>query len=132
MPFFSIPLGIILFKVTTATSFLILAYYFAEFYAVEVSVSWFILVAFTVGILAMATPPIPGGATIAYTILFTQFGIPIEALALTITCDVFLDFISTGFDQFMLPYALSNFTSRLNLLDKDVLRAPKKKIAKSE
>ncbi|MCQ2409766.1 MAG: dicarboxylate/amino acid:cation symporter [Clostridia bacterium] len=128
---FSIPLGMILFKVTTAISYLCLAYYFAEFYGIEVSISWFILVAFTVGILAMATPPIPGGAAIAYTILYTQFGIPIEAIALTLACDVFLDFISTGFDQFALPYALVNMTSRLNLVDKNKLKEKKERITKN-
>lgn len=122
---FGVPLGMVFFKVNTALSYLILTYFFAEQYAVEVSAAWFILVAFTVCVLSMATPPIPGGAAISYTILFAQFGIPVEALALTLTCDVFLDFICTGFDQFFIPFALVNRTKKLNLLDMDILKKHK-------
>ncbi|MBQ0099604.1 MAG: cation:dicarboxylase symporter family transporter, partial [Firmicutes bacterium] len=128
---FSIPLGMVLFKITTAISYILLAYFYAEFFEITVTLDWFVLVIVISGVLAMATPPIPGGATISYTILFTQFlssggsEIISLALAMTVTIDVFLDFITTGFDQFLLPFALLNPASKIDLLDKNVLRSKK-------
>ena len=37
------------------------------------------------GLLSLAMPPIPGGALTCFTVMNAQLGIPVEALALTIT-----------------------------------------------
>lgn len=83
---------------------------------------------FSAGILAIATPPIPGGAITAYTVLFSQLGIPAEAIAVALACDTILDFICTGGDQFMIPFAILNQANRLGLVNKDILK--RKKISK--
>ncbi len=136
---FSIPLGMVLFKVATALGYLTLAFYFSESYQIDFSIMTFVTIIITSVILSMATPPIPGGATVAYTILLTQLFVGLansdvllnEALAITIACDVFIDFIATGFDQFILPYALINQAKKLDLIDLNLLKGKKTKIKKS-
>lgn len=117
---FGLPLGMVTFKPTTAVSFLVLAMFLAEMYGVGVSASWFIVMIICVWILAIATPPIPGGALTAYTVLLAQLGIPAEALAIALACDAVFDFIVTGFDQYMLPMALLNKANYFNMANPNV------------
>ena len=62
----------------------------------------------------------------AYTILFTQIGIPAQALTVALTCDILLDAITTGFDEFMLPMALLNQSTKLGMTDHEILKRKKK------
>lgn len=119
---FGIPLGIVTFKPTTALSFTVISMYFAESYGIKVSLSWFVIMMFAVGILALATPPIPGGAMTAYTVLFALIGVPAEALAVALTCDTIFDFICTGFDQFLMQYELLNQAGKLGMVDEKILK----------
>lgn len=119
---FGIPLGMVTFKPTTALNYLAVTLFFAESYGVEVSAAWLVVMILTVTVLALATPPIPGGALTAYTVLFAQLGIPVEALAVALACDTIFDFVDTGFDQFLLPFALLNQASRLGMVDREVLK----------
>ena len=119
---FGIPLGMVMFKPSTAISYFLYAVFFAEYYGLECSISWIVIAFFISGILSVATPPIPGGALTAYTIIFLQLGIPAEALAITLAIDAVVDFITTGFDQFLLPFSLINRASGIGRLDLDILR----------
>lgn len=118
---FGVPLGMVVFKPTTAVSYVTIALFFAEAYHVSVSPAWIILLIFCCIALALATPPIPGGAMTAYTVLFLQLGIPAEALAIALACDTFVDFVTTGGDQFLLPLPLLTEAGKLGMLDRDVL-----------
>ncbi|MBQ0083609.1 MAG: dicarboxylate/amino acid:cation symporter [Clostridiales bacterium] len=122
MSSFGIPLGMVTFKPATAICYVIICLFFAEYYSIPVSPSWFIVLLFSAGILAVATPPIPGGSLTAYTVMFTQLGIPAEALAIAIAVDALFDFIDTGIDQLTLPFALLTAANRLGLVDKKTLR----------
>lgn len=120
---FGIPLGMVTFKPTTALGFTAATLFFAEIYNVEVSLTWVLVLMFTAGILAVATPPIPGGALTAYTVLFTQLGIPVEALAIALACDTLFDAIETGVDQFLLPLALIRPADKLGMLNRDIMES---------
>ena len=120
---FGVPLGIVAFKPTTALDYVITSLFFAELYGVSVSAAWVIVLIFTAVILSVATPPIPGGAMTAFTVLFLQLGIPTEALAMALACDALFDFVCTGFDQYTLPLALLNQARKLGMVDGDVLRS---------
>ncbi len=121
MASFGIPLGMVTFKVSTSINYLTLSLFFAEIYQIEVSPSWIFTLFFITGILAIATPPIPGGAMTAYTVLFSGLEIPTEALAVALACDTIFDFLSTGLDQFLLPLPLLNQSMRLGLVDRKKL-----------
>lgn len=118
---FGIPFGMIAFKPSTALNYMVAAMFFANMYKVEISASWIVMMILSVGILALATPPIPGGSMTAYTVLFTQLGIPPQAIALVLACDALFDFIGTGFDQFLLPMALLNQSNKMGLVKREIL-----------
>lgn len=122
---FGIPLGIVAFKPATAINYVAAALFFASFYKVEITVTWVVMLMFFVGILAIATPPIPGGAMTAYTVLFTQLGIPAQAVALALACDALFDFIATGFDQFTLPLVMLPQADKLGMVDRKILKNKK-------
>ena len=80
---------------------------------------------FIAAIVAIAMPPIPGGGAVAYTVLFAQIGIPAEALSVALAIDILTDFLITAFDMFVLPLTLINVSSRLSMIDREILRARK-------
>jgi len=119
---FGVPLGIVMFPPATAMYFIIICIYAAEIYQVECSVVWFILAIFSAVVLAIAAPPIPGGTLTCYTIMFTQLGLPTEALVVALALDVLCDFVATGMNMFCLQMELVIQSKRMGLLDESVLR----------
>ena len=119
---FGVPLGMVMHKPVAAIYNLLLVFYFAAKYGVSCSVTWIIIAALISAILAIATPPIPGGGAAAYTILFAQLGIPAEALAVALTIDILTDFLVTAFEMFVLPYTLINVASGIAMIDSEMLR----------
>ncbi|MBO4331168.1 MAG: cation:dicarboxylase symporter family transporter, partial [Oscillospiraceae bacterium] len=120
---FGVPLGMVMHKPVAAVYNLLLVFYFAARYGVDCSVSWIVVAALVSAVLAIATPPIPGGGAAAYTILFMQLGIPMEALAVALTIDILTDFPVTAFEMFVLPFTLINVSSGLAMIDADTLRS---------
>lgn len=105
---FSIPLGMIMHNPVAACYNILLAFYFAASYGVSCSFSWLIEAIVVSTIVAISTPPIPGGAAIGYALLFSQLGIPEEALAVVLILDVVTDFIVTAFECYILPISLQH------------------------
>lgn len=124
---FGVPLGMVTYKVSTALNYLVMTFFFAEMYNVEISVAWILTAIFSSIILAVATPTIPGGALASYTVLFLQLGIPQNALVIALACDTIFDFIATGTDQFMMPFALLIQARKLGLVDEKILNKEPKK-----
>ncbi len=124
---FGVPLGMVTYKVSTAINYLVMTFFFAEMFNVEISWAWILTAIFSSIILAVATPTIPGGALASYTVLFLQLGIPQDALVIALACDTIFDFIATGTDQFMMPFALLMQARKLGLVDEKVLKAVPKK-----
>lgn len=76
---FGVPLGRVIFMPGVSVMFLAVGFCMAEIYGVTVSPVW-LATAFLIAIvLAVAAPPIPGGALTCYTILFVQLKIPMES-----------------------------------------------------
>ncbi len=120
---FGIPLGMVMHKPVSAVYNLLIVFYFAERYDVSCSVGWLVVAVFISSIIAISTPPIPGGGAIAYTIIFAQMGIPSEALAVALAIDIITDFFVTSFEMLVLPMSLLNISSGLGMLDRDVLQS---------
>lgn len=119
---FGIPLGMVIHKPVSAIYNMALICFFADQYGVACSPTWLIAGVLICAILAIAAPPIPGGGTVAYSMLFLQMGIPADALALTMALDVVMDFVLTSLEMFLLPLMLVNISGRLALLDRETLR----------
>lgn len=92
----AIPLGLILVKFTAAIEFLLGCCYAAEQYGVECSIPWLLTAIVSSVLLAIAMPPVAGGALSCFSVLFLQCGIPTEAVALAIAMDIVTDFLLTA------------------------------------
>lgn len=114
---FGVPLGIVMNKPCSALNLMLDALFFAELYSLDISVSWLIIMLASSVILAVATPPIPGGGMATYAVLFAQLGIPQEALAIALVCETVFDFVKTGFNQFDIQMVLLNLAGKLGLVD---------------
>jgi predicted PurR-regulated permease PerM len=60
-------------------------------YGIEVTWSWIIAAFFLSFILSVATPPVMGGTTVCFSILFSQLGLNSQALAMIISIYVLLN-----------------------------------------
>lgn len=118
---FAVPLGQVIFKTGGAVGFFVLAMGLAEYYDVTMSILWVVTGVLTAGLLAIVTPPVPGGSLTCYTVLLAQLGIPEEAVALAIAGNVILDFFMTSCGISCLQSELLLASNRLGLLDKDRL-----------
>lgn len=119
---FGIPLGMVLMKPGSVIYFLMMSYFFCGFYGVECSPSWIIMAVIVSTLLSFATPPIPGGGAVAYTVLFTQLGIPMDALAIALSIDILTDFPITATNIYNLPFVLTHVADNVGMLDENVLR----------
>ncbi len=119
---FGQPVGGVVFMPSTAINFMVCAIYMASYYKVNVSLLWFIIAIIVCTFVAIATPPVPGGAIAAYTIIFAQLGIPSEAVAIVVSLDILFDFIATAFDGSFLQLELIRQSEENKMLDYDVLR----------
>lgn len=120
---FAVPLGQVIFMPATAIGFSIMALCMAESYGVSVTPSWMVINVMVSGLLAIAAPPVPGGAMTCYTILFAQLGIPSEAITLAIAADIILDFVATASSLATLQMELVLASNQLGMLDKKILNS---------
>lgn len=93
---FAIPLGQVIYKPGGVIGFLTVALCMAQFYGVAIAPVWLVTAVLAAGLLAMAAPPIPGGALTCYTVMFAQLGIPGEAIAVAVAINSILDFVMTA------------------------------------
>lgn len=118
---FGIPIGTSIFKPATAIRYLILTFFMATEYNISVAPSWLIMVVFVCLFLSIASPAIPGGALLLCPMLFSQLGIPQEAINQMLATDIFFDAICTAFNQVSVQLLLTQFASSKNLINRKVL-----------
>ena len=118
---FAIPLGQVIYMPGAVIGFLAMALCMAEYYDTPITVIWLVTAVLTAGLLAMAAPPIPGGAVSIYTILFLQLGIPGEAVAIAVALNSILDFLMTSSDLTCLQTEVTLAAGSLGMLDKEKL-----------
>ena len=119
---FGVPMGQVVFMPVGAVMFLIASLCIGESYGVEITPIWVVTSIFVSGILAAATPPIPGGAMSCYTILFTQLGIPAAGIALAISVDLLMDYFVTACNITCLQTELVVDAKKLDMLEESTLQ----------
>ncbi len=117
-----IPLGQIMFKPCTVFQPICGCMCFACLYGIHLSLAQIIMLVFTVFILAMAEPPVPGVLVCCFTLLFTQIGVPLEALSIILTMECVLDRLGTSTNLLSLQTELIQFADSVSMLDKNTLR----------
>ena len=78
-----------------ALSTAVLTTYF-ESSGIEVSMVWYVTAVVVSIILSLASPPVPGGMTASFAILFAQLGLPVSDLAVIVSLTSILDFVTTA------------------------------------
>lgn len=119
---FGIPLGMVIHKPISGIFNLMLVIYFANEYDVNCSIGWLVVAVFISAVIAISLPPIPGGAAVAYSVLYAQMGIPEAALAVTLAVDMIADFFITAFSMLTLQLTLIDVAAGMGMIDKEVLR----------
>jgi len=120
---FGVPLCIVTQKTIVSISYALVALYVAGQEGISISFGWLVLAALVSAVTAIATPPIPGGTSIAYTMLFTQLGLPTENIGVILALDMIMDFAITGANVFCSPLALLNVANKYGLVNKEVLNS---------
>ncbi len=119
---FGIPLGQVIYMPGASVLFLVAGFCMAETYGVAITPAWLLTALFICVMLAIAAPPVPGSTLTCYTLLFTQLGMPMEAVAIMTALNVILEFLATASDLFCLQLALTDLGGSLDMLDIDTLR----------
>lgn len=118
---FAIPLGQVIYKPDCVVCFLAMALCMAEYYGIDITVMWLVMAILTSGLLAMAVPPVPGGALTVFTVMFAQLGIPQEAIALAVAVNSILDFVMTAAAMTCLQAEVTLTAGGLDMLDEEKL-----------
>jgi len=95
-------LGFVVFQPACTLMFVFSSLYMAQSYGVEISLVWVLLSVLLSVILIAAVPNIPGAAVSVFPLLFTQLGLPAEALTTMIAVNALLQFITTAVDGWCL------------------------------
>ncbi|MBQ3417146.1 MAG: cation:dicarboxylase symporter family transporter [Ruminococcus sp.] len=116
-------LGTILFRPGYCIVFTACSLFTADMYGVEVTWAW-LLAAFLLSfILSVATPPVLGGTTVCFSILFSQLGIKAEALAVIISVNAIFEFLTVAVNNYCLQSQIVLLGNSFGKLDHDRLRA---------
>ena len=119
-------LGTILFRPGYCIVFTACSLFTADMYGVEVTWAW-LLAAFLLSfILSVATPPVLGGTTVCFSILFSQLGIKAEALAMIISVNAIFEFLTVAVNNYCLQSQIVLLGNNFGKLDRDRLRAQAK------
>ena len=119
---FATPLGVLLHNESYSMLYMLCTVFLAEHYGVEVNLAWWITLWLLSSLIAMATPPVPGGTISCLSIMMLQLHIPTEGLALAVTLSMFLDFLCTGVRIPILHMTMALQANRLGLIDHEILR----------
>ena len=71
----------------------------------------------------MATPPVVGGTTGCFSILFSQLGIKADALAVIISVNAVFEFLTVAVNNYCLQSQIVLLGNRFGKLDHERLRA---------
>ncbi len=116
-------LGTILFRPGYCIVFTACSLFTADLYGIEVTWAW-LLAAFLLSfILSVATPPVLGGTTVCFSILFSQLGIKAEALAMIISVNAIFEFLTVAVNNYCLQSQIVLLGNSFGKLDRDRLRA---------
>lgn len=115
-------LGGILFRPGYCIVFTACSLFTANLYGIEVTWAW-LLAAFLLSfILSVATPPVIGGTTVCFSILFSQLGIRAEALSMIISVNAIFEFLTVAVNNYCLQSQIVLLGNKLGKLDHTRLR----------
>ena len=115
-------LGSILFRPGYCIVFTACSLFTAGMYGIEVTLSWVAAAFFLSFILSVATPPVMGGTTVCFSILFSQLGLQSQALAMIISINAFFEFLTVAVNTYSLQSQIVLLGNSIGAVDIDKLR----------
>ena len=116
---FGIPIGQVLFKPGFYTMLFGMSIGFAESYGMSITLPWLVIAFITNLLVSFALPPVPGGAIMGLTIVFTQLGIPMEVMGVAIAVNAIVDFPATACGVSAWQLTMVELADSLDMLDRD-------------
>lgn len=92
---FSIPLGATINMDGTTIYLTLTSLFLARLYGVNVTPTTVLTMAFTIMLLSMGAPGVPGSGYVCLSVILTQLGVPISAIGLIIAIGAFTDMTDT-------------------------------------
>ena len=117
----SLPYGLVLFMPVSVIGTMVFIIYAAIQFHADISVLWLVTAAVLGVVLFVATPPVPGANLLAYIAIFTQLGIPKDALIAAMIFDVLFGLFACAANQTMLQMELILQADRISLLNRQNL-----------
>ncbi|MBP3633261.1 MAG: dicarboxylate/amino acid:cation symporter [Oscillospiraceae bacterium] len=119
---FAIPLGQVLFDPAGVATLTGIELTMAQLYGIPITPSFLMIAFITNLLLSFATPPVPGGGVMCYTIAFSQLGIPLEAIGIVLVADMIIDFPGTACSVSGWQLIMIDVADSLGMLNKEKLR----------
>lgn len=120
---FGLPMGTMIISPGHVAMYIGISLSLAQSYGIATSPFWLILAFIGSFVLASATPSVVGGTLVALSVLFTQLGIPGEAIAVAAAVSILLDFFATAINMFCVENLLIEVSAQMNLLDEETLKS---------
>lgn len=115
-------LGCILFRPGYCIVFTACSLFTANLVGIQVTWAWIVAAFLLSFILSVATPPVIGGTTVCFSILFSQLGIRAEALSIIISINAILEFLTVAVNNYCLQCQIALLGNSLNKIDLSRLR----------
>ena len=115
-------LGGILFRPGYCIVFTACSLFSANLVGIEVTWGWLFAAFILSFILSVATPPVIGGTTVCFSILFSQLGIRSEALSIIISINAILEFLTVAVNNYCLQCQIALLGNSFNKIDLNRLR----------
>ncbi len=120
---YALPVGMVIYMPSGCISAMVGLLYAAKAYDVPITLSWIIIGIVLTTALVVATPPVAGIGLLNYAAIFTQLGIPHQALTMAMVADIILGFAVSAVNLTLLQMELVREAKKLGLLDVKMLRA---------
>ena len=119
----SLPYGLVLYMPVNVIGTLMFTVFAAVQYKAVITIGWLLVAMVLSVILFVATPPVPGANLLAYIMIFSQLGIPSEALIDAMIFDILFGIFASAANQTLLQFDLLLQADKIGLLDKEKLLA---------
>ena len=115
-------LGGILFRPGYCIVFTACSLFTANLVGIQVTWAWLFAAFLLSFILSVATPPVIGGTTVCFSILFSQLGIRAEALSIIISINAILEFLTVAVNNYCLQCQITLLGNSLGKINLERLR----------
>lgn len=118
---FGVPLGLVLCKCSSAIIIFVMMIYSAKTYGVGADALWYVRLGISAFLYSIAVPPVPGGMLACYSMILTNMGIPLDALAVVAAVDLMIDNLLASANTGTLVLSVFSSAYRLGAVDQDKL-----------